>query len=470
MFDLQKYSSRLAIRSDIGESITYAELTVETEKFHDAIPYDGLVFILCENVMGSLLGYISCMTKHIPCVLLDGSKDIELIQHLIAIYHPEFIWLYQKRVGEFVGTVIYKYENYSMLQMRYDRDFSEKDKAINPNLLLCLTTSGSTASPKFVRLSEKNLRSNAESIAEYLQIDENERPVMSLPMYYSFGMSVINSHLIKGATILLTDKTVLQRDFWDFIKEEKATSIAGVPYTYEMLRRLKFFCMDLPYLKTMTQAGGKMNSAYVKEYVDFAEANNKRFVVMYGQTEASPRMSYLPHDKAVDKYASIGIAIPGGKFSLIDAGGDVIKDADVEGELVYEGENVCWGYSEKRQDLQLGDENHGILYTGDIAKRDVDGFFYIEGRMKRFVKVMGNRCNLDAVEQFVKVITADCACVGVDDRISVFVTQNGLEDDIKHFLVAKTGFNQSVFRVLVIAVIPKSNSGKIQYPELQRML
>lgn len=263
---------------------------------------------------------------------------------------------------------------------------------------------------------------------------------------------------------------MLQRDFWDFIKEEKATSIAGVPYTYEMLRRLKFFCMDLPYLKTMTQAGGKMNSAYVKEYVDFAEANNKRFVVMYGQTEASPRMSYLPHDKAVDKYASIGIAIPGGKFSLIDAGGDVIKDADVEGELVYEGENVCWGYSEKRQDLQLGDENHGILYTGDIAKRDVDGFFYIEGRMKRFVKVMGNRCNLDAVEQFVKVITADCACVGVDDRISVFVTQNGLEDDIKHFLVAKTGFNQSVFRVLVIAVIPKSNSGKIQYPELQRML
>ena len=97
MFDLQKYSSRLAIRSDIGESITYAELTVETEKFHDAIPYDGLVFILCENVMGSLLGYISCMTKHIPCVLLDGSKDIELIQHLIAIYHPEFIWLSQNR-------------------------------------------------------------------------------------------------------------------------------------------------------------------------------------------------------------------------------------------------------------------------------------------------------------------------------------------------------------------------------------
>lgn len=470
MFDLLKYSSRIAIRSNRGESITYAELSVETEKFHDAIPCNGFVFILCENVIGALLGYISCMTKHIPCVLLDGSKDIELIQHLVTIYHPEFIWLPQKRVKEFLGTVIYKYGNYCMLQMRYERDFSEKDKAINPNLLLCLTTSGSTASPKFVRLSEKNLRSNAESIAKYLQIDEKERPVMSLPMYYSYGMSVINSHLIKGATILLTDETVMQRDFWNFIKEEKATSIAGVPYTYEMLRRLKFFCMDLPYLKTMTQAGGKMNSAYVKEFVDFAEANNKRFIVMYGQTEASPRMSYLPHDKAVAKCASIGIAIPGGKFSLIDAKGNIIKDVDVEGELVYEGENVCLGYSEKRQDLQLGDENQGILYTGDIAKRDVDGFFYIEGRMKRFVKVMGNRCNLDAVEQLMKAVTTDCACVGVDDQITVFVTQNGLEDDIKNLLVTKTGFNQRVFLVRVVADIPKSNSGKIQYLELQKML
>lgn len=165
-------------------------------------------------------------------------------------------------------------------------------------------------------------------------------------MYYSYGMSVINSHLIKGATILLTDKAVMQREFWTFIKEQKATSIAGVPYTYEMLKRLRFFHMELPELKTMIQAGGKLNAAYVKEYVDFAKQNNKEFIVMYGQTEAAPRMAYLPFDKAIEKNASIGIAIPGGKLCIVNANGKNIKEPEVEGELVYKGENVCLGYAE----------------------------------------------------------------------------------------------------------------------------
>lgn len=179
-------------------------------------------------------------------------------------------------------TVIYEYSSYSLLSTGY------QSREINPDLLLCLTTSGSTGSPKLVRLSELNLESNAHSIAGYLQITEDERPVTSLPMYYSYGMSVINSHLIKGATVLLTDQPVTQRAFWTFVREQKATSIAGVPYTYEMLRMLRFFRMDLPCLKTMLQAGGKLNAAIVKEYVDYAEKNGKKFIVMYGQTEASP--------------------------------------------------------------------------------------------------------------------------------------------------------------------------------------
>ena len=289
-------------------------------------------------------------------------------------------------------------------------------------------------------------------------------------MYYSFGMSVINSHLIKGATILLTDKAVLQREFWNFTKEQKATSIAGVPYTYEMLKRLRFFRMDLPDLKTMIQAGGKLNAAYVKEYVDFAEANGKQFIVMYGQTEAAPRMSYLPHDKAVEKNASIGIAIPGGKFSIIDIDGNEITEPDTDGELVYKGPNVCMGYAEKRKDLMLGDENHGVLHTGDIARMDNDGYYYITGRMKRFVKIWGNRCNLDATEQLVKAITPNCACVGVDDLITVFVTDEGLEEEIKNLLVEKTGFNPRAFDIKHINDIPKASSGKIQYPELQKLI
>ena len=378
--------------------------------------------------------------------MLDRTKPKDMIDSLISTYQPEYIW-----DGEFKKTGL-------------------KGGAINEEIALCLTTSGSTGSPKLVKLSERNIISNAESIASYLKISAQERPVTALPMYYSFGLSVINSHLISGATILLTDKTYVQREFWNFVKEYQATSISGVPYMYEILKRLRFFRMDLPYLKTMTQAGGKLNKELAKEYSNFAIQSGKKFYIMYGQTEATARMSYLPWEKAYDKYASIGIAIPGGNFSLIDANGHTIIEPETDGELVYRGPNVSLGYAECRTDLATGDINHGVLHTGDIARMDADGYYYITGRLKRFVKIWGNRCNLDAMEQLVKTICTNCAIVGVDDKITIFITLCGLESQIITFLAKRTGLNAKAFEVKVIDEIPKSTSGKIQYPELQKLI
>lgn len=442
MFDFKKYNDTIAVITDQGEQLTYGELDHRTKV---NVPR-GLVFCLAHNNLDSLLGYITCLQSGLPVVMLDGSKPKEVIDALIDVYHPEYIW-----DGGLKETGL-------------------KGGEINSELALCLTTSGSTGSPKFVRLSAKNIIANAESIAEYLEIDEHERPVTTLPMYYSYGLSVINSHLLKGATILLTDHTYAQREFWNFMKEQKATSMAGVPYTYEMLKRLRFFRMDLPYLKVMTQAGGKLNKDIAKEYIDFAAANGKKFYVMYGQTEATARMSYLPWESAQEKYASMGVAIPGGKFSLIDTDENEISGVDVDGELIYSGPNVSLGYAECREDLNKGDENHGVLHTGDVARRDADGFYYITGRLKRFVKIWGNRCNLDATEQLVKSITTSCACAGVDDKITVFVTEVGLEDSIISLLAEKTGLNNRAFEVRVIDAIPVKDSGKIDYPALQAML
>ncbi len=469
MFDLNRYTNNIAVITDKGERLTYGELNAEAERFADAIKDKGLLFCLCENRLGSLVGYVSCMDHHIPIVLLDGSKDLSVLQNLMAIYQPEYVWADKEKVAEIRGETIYTYATYSLQKMTYAIPVEKPE--INPELALCLTTSGSTGSPKFVRLSAKNVLANAESIAEYLEIDENERPLTTLPSYYSYGVSVINSHLIKGATILLTEGTVAQRDFWNFMKEQKATSLAGVPYTYEMLKMLRFMRMDLPYLKTMTQAGGKLNKDLAKEYIEWAQSKDKRFFVMYGQTEATARMSYLPLDHSLDKYASIGIAIPRGKFSLIDVNGNAIEEPDVDGELVYEGPNVSLGYAECRADLAKGDENHGVLHTGDVARRDADGYYYITGRLKRFVKVWGNRCNLDATEQIVKSnVTTSCACVGVDDKITIFVTEQGLEEQIVKLLVEKTGLNNKAFEVRVIEIIPVKSSGKIDYPAMQQMI
>ena len=468
MFDLLKYKTHTAVITDRGEQLTYGELDAQASRFAKVIEENALVFCLCKNRLGSLLGYVACMEHYIPIVLLDGSKELSILQNLATIYQPEFIWAETEKAEEIGGETIYSYASYSLQKMQYEVPVGKP--AINPELALCLTTSGSTGSPKFVRLSAKNVLANAESIAEYLEIDENERPVTTLPSYYSYGVSVINSHLIKGATILLTEGTVAQRDFWNFMKEQKATSIAGVPYTYEMLKMLRFMRMDLPYLKTMTQAGGKLNKDLAKEYIEWAQSKDKRFFVMYGQTEATARMSYLPLEYALDKYASIGIAIPRGKFSLIDVNGNTIEEPDVDGELVYEGPNVSLGYAECRADLAKSDENHGVLHTGDVARRDADGYYYITGRMKRFVKVWGNRCNLDATEQIVKSITTSCACVGVDDKITIFVTEPGFEDAIVKLLVEKTGFNNRAFAVKVIDVIPVKSSGKLDYQTMQNMI
>lgn len=422
LFNLQKYSSNLAVISDIGENLTYAELNDRVQAKARTLQKGVLQFCLCENTVDSLVYYLACLEAEAPVVMLDAHKDSELLDRLRDIYQP--------------GKTV-----------------------CHPDLALCLTTSGSTGSPKLVRLSRKNILSNAESIAEYLHIDEHERPITMLPMYYSYGLSIINSHLIKGATLLLTDKTYAQREFWTFLKEQQATSMAGVPYTWEMLKRLRFFRMDLPSVKTMTQAGGKLNPDLALEYIQNAKNTGKCFFVMYGQTEATARMSYLPWERAEEKYASIGVAIPGGRFELAE-----------DGELIYHGPNVSMGYAECAEDLKKSDENHGVLHTGDLARVDEDGFYYIVGRKKRFVKIWGNRCNLDAIEQLVKPITANCACVGVDDKITIFVTTEGLESQIINHLVEKTGLNNRAFEVRKLEAIPTMVSGKIDYKNLEEIL
>lgn len=466
LFDLGKYANNIAVETEQGIKLTYAQLKEDADGIASEMEPRKFTFCLCQNTLGSLVGYVAFMTHNMPTVLLDASKDSSVIGSLIMHYKPTYIWKPNNSHTDISESteIILKYEDYELVKTTYE------EYEIHPDVLLCLTTSGTTGSPKLVKLTEENLRSNAESIAEYLKITETERAITSLPMYYSFGMSVINSHLIKGATLLLTDKAVIQREFLNFLKDGRATSIAGVPYTYEMLRRLRFLKMDLPNLRTMIQAGGKLNANIVKEYVENAQQTGKEFIVMYGQTEAAPRMSYLPFDKALEKYASIGIAIPGGKLSVHDVNDQEITTPDVDGELIYEGPNVCMGYAECIEDLAKGDENHRVLHTGDVAKFDNDGYFYITGRMKRFVKVWGNRCNLDATEQLVKSITTNCACVGVDDKITVFVTEVGLDDKIKTFLVDKTGLNIRAFEVKVIETIPTLPSGKLDYQTMQKMI
>ena len=425
---------------DDGRAVGYAELKSLSDEWAAKVPPRSLVFLLVGNNLDSLVAYVACLSHGIVPLMLDARIDATLLQRFVDIYRPDFVW----RPSE--GRYVLEPRNPG----------NAPGTKLHPELALLLTTSGSTGSPKLVRQSYRNIEANTASIVEYLKLDSSERPITTLPMNYTYGLSIINSHLAVGATILMTEKSIMQREFWNFFAEQGATSFGGVPYTYEMLDKLMFFRRRLPSLRTMTQAGGKLLPSLHQKFAEYAKREGKSFVVMYGQCEATARMSYLPPERALDKVGSMGVAIPGGRFELVD------------GELVYYGDNVTLGYAECADDLAKGDERNGRLETGDMARVDEDGFYYIVGRKKRFLKIFGNRVNLDETERLVKGAFpgVDCACGGVDDKMSIFVTDESKVQAVRDFVAGTTHLNFVAFEVRHLAQIPKNASGKTLYSEL----
>lgn len=459
---LATFGENIAVVTSDGNQYRYKELLAYTKVINKKLERRSLVFCLTQNSIGALAGYLSFIISKVVPVMLDSNLDRELLDNLIITYKPEYIWMPEKNLNSFEGgESVINILGYSLIKIPRNNAY-----LLHNDLGLLLTTSGSTGSPKLVKLTYENIYSNAESISEYLSIDENERPITTLPMHYSFGLSILNSHLIKGATILLTDNSFTEKNFWSFLKTYKATSLSGIPYSFEILKKLRFFNMDLPYLKTITQAGGKLNDDLNRNFSEFSKQSGKHFFVMYGQTEATARMSYLPHEQSISKLGSMGIAIPGGEFSLIDENGNIVEEHNREGELVYKGKNVSMGYALCGKDLTKGDENNGVLVTGDMAKRDRDGYYYIVGRKKRFIKLFGNRVNLDETERLLKNIIPDCACAGEDDKMMIYLTDDNKEKEIRRYISQKTGINAKAFDIKIINKIPKNSSGKTIYSKL----
>lgn len=469
MWNLMKYKKNVALTDEQGTTVTYADISEIEEHIKEKTKGRCLVVSLCRNTTGSVAGYISFINNRIVPVMLNAHMEQELLDNLLKAYAPSYIWCPTDEIKDHSDFLcmetVYSVYDYSLLKTEYDTEY-----LLNDELALLLTTSGSTGSPRFVRQSYKNIRANTDSIVDYLGLDDTERPITTLPMNYTYGLSIINSHFAVGATILLTEKSLMQKEFWSFFRHERATSFGGVPYTYEILEKLRFRGMDLPYLRTMTQAGGKLTPELHAKFASYAAEHGKRFVVMYGQCEATARMGYLPADKAVEKCGSMGIAIPGGKFKLTDINGKIVTESYTTGELVYEGANVTLGYAECGTDLALGDERNGILETGDMAQFDEDGYYYIVGRRKRFLKLYGNRVNLDETDRLIKGAfdSLDCASAGTDDHMCIFITEGDMAEPVKDFVVNKTKINSNAFKVIVIDEIPKNDAGKTLYRELEK--
>jgi long-chain acyl-CoA synthetase len=439
--------------------ISYAELADMADGILSALsplPHKRLGVIRCRNAVAPIAAYLGALRAGDAVMLVSEQLATPLWMATLEAYQPD--WVFEPDGADTVPDPGSHHacpapDGWRMWQRKAP---SPQASGIHPELAVLLSTSGTTGSAKMVRLSYRNIDANARAIAEYLGIDQEDRAITTLPFNYSYGLSVINSHLQAGAQLVLTESSLLSREFWDTFARHAVTSLAGVPYTFQMLHRLDPRRLNLGSLRTLTQAGGSLAARWLNYFRDLAHERGWRFVVMYGQTEASPRISYVPPEQLAVKSGSIGVAVPGGKLSLSD-----------DGELIYEGPNVMMGYAMSRADLTRGDEMHGRLHTGDLARMDEDGFVFLLGRIKRFVKIHGNRVSLDDIEQRLEQsLGAPVAVTGDDERIRVYVTVPGSLEGARAILTTTYRLHATTFSVHAVDSIPMGSTGKKDYGSL----
>lgn len=442
-----------ALISD-GKLKTYGELSFDVEtmsKEIDKLP-PGLMAITLEPTIDSITTYLAALSCNRPVVILEAGVNLKNSSWLFDNYEPAVVSGIKELPTDFQTD-----GNFAVRQTR---------SKITTGCL-CLTTSGSTGSPKLVRLGYAAISANALSISEALSIGPQSRAITSLPLNYSYGLSVLNSHLIAGGQIVLTDENIMSRNFWTTLDSNGCTTFAGVPYSYAILKRLRFAPQDHPSLTMMTQAGGRLDLASRRYFHQILNEVGIQFVIMYGQTEATARMTVLLHDEFEDHEESVGRVIPDGHIEIIS---DEIKTQEnyQEGEIVYRGPNVMDQYVTNSQDFDSPSDIGGVLHTGDRGYLNDDGYLYITGRQKRIGKIHGIRINLDEVEEQINSRGNSCAVLNDGDSLCIFF-EGGSREKLSVKLIAEIfRLHSSTIKTFELDEIPRISNGKIDYHSLER--
>ena len=452
-----KDSDAIALMDDSG-SLSYRELSKAVQRRADdwqrIINCDSrqrpVVMLFIDNSMTSVIDYLAALTLDYVVLLLNPNCT------------PATKAEYSSRLRP---NVIIDDGQFSLLHHEFQQ--------IDPRLSLLLSTSGSTGAGKCVALSHHNITANCDAILTYLPIEAEDITLATLPLSYSYGLSVLHTHLSMGATVCFTRHSVFDKGFWNIVKHHPISSLSGVPSFYEMLLRLRFTTMALPHLRYFTQAGGKLAESCVTRLAKYAHQMDKAFYVMYGQTEATARMAYLSPDKVMSKPNAVGKAIAGGEFKLV---GNTARPG--EGELYYRGDNVMLGYVSDAADLDsfLTDE---WLATGDLAIQDADGDYIITGRIKRMVKVAGERTNLDVIEQvFLDTLEQHSllspACViGEDDKL-IAVYAGELSGEQRSCVIESLSTSLSLPKRIIalneVESLPLLSNGKVDYAGVSQLV
>lgn len=445
---LASHGDRTAVLTADG-TLTYRELAARVEETAGRLGHERrLILLVGANTVEALVVHLAALSAGHPVLLVPGDHP-EAVRSLVDAYDPDVVA--HPDGGQWV------------LDERRPGSAHE----LHPDLALLLSTSGSTGSPKLVRLSHENLQANAESIAGYLEIRDTDRAATTLPMHYCYGLSVIHSHLLRGAALILTDLSVADRCFWELFRTGGGTTFAGVPYTFDLLDRVGFASMDLPHLRYVTQAGGRLAPDRVRRYAALGRAAGWELFAMYGQTEATARMAYLPPGLAEAHPEAAGVPVPGGSFRL-----QPLPEWPGEntGELVYAGPNVMLGYARTPEDLALG-RTVDELHTGDIARRTDQGLYEIIGRRSRFAKILGLRIDPAQVETMLARHGVTSLCSGDDEALAIAAVAAGTAAArrIRGLVTTECGLPARAVRVHLVADLPRLPSGKPDYRAVREL-
>ena len=431
-----------------------------------AVHPTGAVFLQVPIEVPAIVRYLGAWQAHRPVALLDPALPGDAFAGLVARYHPAIVGGIGAGAAAPDGYVAVEDDVLGPLWCRVI-----DAPAPHPDLGILLATSGSTGNPKLVRLSRAAIIANTASIIEVLDIDATEVAISSLPFFYSFGMSVLNTHLAAGATIVVESGGLLGRPFWDAVSEHRVTSLSCVPYQYEMLRRLRFDPAKYPSLRTLTQAGGKLKIPAVEDFHGRMQAVGGKLYIMYGQTEAAPRLTTLPAERLGEKIGSAGRAVPGGTLSIRLDDGTETNAADITGEVVYRGPNVMMGYASDAADLSRGDDLSGVLSTGDLGYLDADGYLFLNARLNRFGKVFGVRLSLDDVEAMLAGY-GPVAAVSGDEKIVIWLERadDATRGQRAAELAERLKLHYTGFDVRSTDALPLLPNGKVDYKVLEKAL
>ncbi len=461
-WNLDKIDREKLAAVDEDNSVTFDQVLTDIEQISSIVNERCVVMMLCENSVGAFIGYSAFTYAGCMVIVLEASVRKSFCQHMIEKYRPQYIWTHSSLMKEFEFENILQLYGYCLLRTDYN------SYKLNTEGGVILSTSGSTGDIKCVQLGYAQMEEHAKALSTEIGFEKDDSAITTMPMAFVYTLSFINFHIMKGATLILTNRSVMEKQFWDLFDAYRPTCISGLNLHYEMLNLMKFFDKDCDHMKIFTQGGDVFSPEMREKVQQYCGKYGKKCFILYGQTETGGTCASLPLEEDRGKNC-IGKPIGSGTFELAD------PDESGKGELIYHGKCAMLGYVTGAYDLEFVSDNNKKILTGDIVTRDGNGYYYICGRKKRIVKLNGRRINLDDIETFVKKLldTEECACIGGKEKVWIVLTkkydklqENWTKAKAKEFL----GLPRLEVDFIYMNSLIRNDTGKILYAKIEEMI